>query len=79
MKPFLHGKKSIAVAPLRPHQRSVPVHAPETIGTPSHDTRAPGTGCAVEVIKEGDKVSRIVVTCTCGERVEITCLYPAGS
>jgi hypothetical protein len=79
MKPFLHGKRSIAVAPLRPHQKSIPVHAPAANGTGSHEAPAPGTGCSVEVMKEGDKVSRIVVTCSCGEHVEITCLYPAGS
>jgi hypothetical protein len=33
----------------------------------------------VEVIKEGDKIVRLVVTCACGERVEVECLYPAGS
>jgi hypothetical protein len=79
MKPFLHGKKSIAIAPLRPHQRSLAVHAPAANGNPTHEPPAPGSGCSVEVMKEGDKVSRIVVTCACGERVEITCLYPAGS
>jgi hypothetical protein len=79
MKPFLHGKKSIAVTPLRPHQRSLPVHAPASTGAQSHEAHPPGTGASVEVMKEGDKVSRIIVTCACGERVEITCLYPAGS
>jgi hypothetical protein len=79
MKPFLHGKKSIAVAPLRPHPKPVPVHAPAAHGAPSHEASASATGCSVEVMKEGDKVSRIIVTCACGERVEITCLYPAGS
>jgi hypothetical protein len=78
MKPFLHGKKSLAVAPLRPHPKAVPVHAPAANGAPPHDASGPA-GCSVEVMKEGDKVSRIVVTCACGERVEITCLYPAGS
>lgn len=32
----------------------------------------------IEVVKEGDKVTRIIVTCNCGEVVEIDCLYPAG-
>ena len=32
----------------------------------------------VETVKQGDKVVRIIVTCACGERVEIDCLYPAG-
>jgi hypothetical protein len=33
----------------------------------------------VEVVKEGDKVVRLVVICACGERVEVECLYGAGS
>jgi hypothetical protein len=37
------------------------------------------SNAAVEVVKEGDKVVRLVVTCICGERVEVECLYPAGS
>lgn len=32
----------------------------------------------VEAIKQGDKVVRLVVTCSCGEKIEIDCLYPAG-
>lgn len=79
MKPFLHGKKSIAVAPLRPHPKAAAAQAPAAHGALPSETSAPGAGCSVELIKEGDKVSRIVVTCACGERVEITCLYPAGS
>jgi hypothetical protein len=31
------------------------------------------------VVREGDKIVRLVITCTCGERTEIECLYPAGS
>jgi hypothetical protein len=37
-----------------------------------------GASAHVEVVKEGDKVVRLIVTCTCGERVEIECLYSAG-
>ncbi len=33
----------------------------------------------VEVVKQGDKVVRIIVTCACGERIEIECLYPPAS
>ena len=44
----------------------------------AHKHGKDGTGPSVEAIKEGDKVVRIVVTCSCGERIEIDCLYPAG-
>jgi hypothetical protein len=79
MKPFLHGKKSISIPPLRPLQKSGPAHAPSGNAAKSAPESMSGAGCSVEVLKEGDKVSRIIVTCACGERVEITCLYPAGS
>lgn len=75
MKSFLQGKKSLAIAALRPPANPAPAF-------PGPCTAAgvapPGTRSMVEVVKEGDKVVRLVVTCTCGERVEIECLYPAG-
>jgi len=83
MKSFLQGKKALNTAPLRPpgapavmtaaartHAHS---HAPVTVVTPG------ASSAHVEVVKEGDKVVRLVVTCVCGERVEIECLYSAGS
>ena len=42
------------------------------------DHAAPGAGPTVECVKQGDKVTRLIVTCTCGERIEIECIYPAG-
>jgi hypothetical protein len=83
MKPFLQGKKNLDVAPLRPTPAQLGSHdalraprRPEPSGDHRHST-AP-SGANVEVIKEGDKVVRLIVTCTCGERVEVECLYPAG-
>jgi hypothetical protein len=29
----------------------------------------------IEAVKEGDKVVRLVITCACGERMEVECLY----
>lgn len=84
MNSFLSGKKNIAVAPLhRSATGSAPRSALKAAGSPAdgHGHAAAG-GAAhanVEVIKEGDKVVRLIVTCVCGERVEIDCLYPAGS
>jgi hypothetical protein len=37
------------------------------------------SGPHVEAVKEGDKIVRLIVTCSCGEKIEIDCLYPAGS
>jgi hypothetical protein len=72
MKPFLTGKRSLDAAPLRAPQvhKAVP---------PTGSVRPAAEGPTVEVVKQGDKVMRIVVTCSCGEKVEVECLYPAGS
>jgi hypothetical protein len=74
MKPFLTGKRSLEESALRaPH-----VHkAVLTTGA----VRAPAADAAphVEVVKQGDKVMRIVVTCSCGEKIEVECLYPGGA
>jgi hypothetical protein len=42
--------------------------------------RGPGSHDAVvEAIKEGDRVTKLIVTCRCGERIEILCAYgPSG-
>jgi hypothetical protein len=81
MKSFLQGKKVLSVAPLRPPAaggavsppQSLTPHAPLSVTTPG------ASSAHVEVVKEGDKVVRLIVTCVCGERVEIECLYSAGS
>jgi hypothetical protein len=73
MKPFLSGKRTHETEPLRSlhiHRNPVPVR---------HATPAAPEGPSVEVVKEGDKVVRIIVTCACGEKVEVDCLYSAGS
>ncbi|MFA5263325.1 MAG: hypothetical protein WC378_05825 [Opitutaceae bacterium] len=74
MKSFLHG---------RPVQKGSLLHslsgqAPEFSGKAHVAGHSSESGPTVECIKEGDKVVRMVVTCTCGERIEIECLYPAG-
>lgn len=71
MKPFLQGKKNLATQPLRTVNSSSPLPTPGLV-------RPAPTGPGVEVIKQGDKVMRLVVTCSCGERIEVECLYPAG-
>lgn len=30
----------------------------------------------VECVKQGNRVTRILITCGCGERIEIDCVYP---
>ena len=70
----------LAMEPLR-----APAHAAAPLGLrcdasrPPVSVTTPGASSAhVEVVKEGDKVVRLIVNCVCGERVEIECLYSAG-
>jgi hypothetical protein len=80
MKPFLHGKKTLPITTLRPPSGLATALAMSCgNGHPNTMTPSNNSGASVEVVKEGDKVIRLIVTCTCGERVEIECLYPAGS
>lgn len=73
MKPFLQGRPVQKSGALKPLEGGAPAAMPQVrTGTPGH------AGVNVETVREGDKVVRIVVTCSCGERIEIDCLYPPG-
>lgn len=88
MKSFLQGKKSLDISPLRPPAgfapSNSPAHGPKPTATSVQPgghahSHAPGaSNASVEVVKEGDKVVRLIITCVCGERVEVECIYPAG-
>ena len=47
-------------------------------GAPAEPAKICGLSPQIDIVKQGDKIMRIVVTCTCGERTEIECLYPPG-
>jgi hypothetical protein len=77
MKPFLADRPSVAISSLRPIVRPLEVlSAAEGFPRPDHPH---GGGAVVECVREGDKVVRLVVTCTCGERIEVECIYPVGT
>jgi hypothetical protein len=75
MKPFLHGRKPHDSAPLR-LAPPPPAFAGRGCGATATAPDAPSA--AIEVVKDGDKVVRLVVTCACGEKIEVHCLYPPG-
>jgi hypothetical protein len=81
MKSFLQGKKTLETESLRPPVQFASPHAPRCDALRSSLTAAtPGASSAqVEVVKEGDKIVRLIVHCVCGERVEVECLYSAGT
>lgn len=78
MKPFLQGKKTVALESLKPPASASGLSAHVSKFHGADAGGAAGAGAQVEVVKEGDKVVRLIVHCSCGERVEIDCLYSAG-
>ena len=78
MKPFLQGRKVLESAALpKPAGKVTPVSLP-AVSNPTVHRTGDGHGPSVEVVKEGDKVVRLIVICSCGEKTEIECLYTAG-
>lgn len=76
MKSFLQGKRTLAIAPLRTIHSSAPMAG--STGPAGEAVSAAATAPHIDIVKQGDKIMRIVVTCACGERTEIECLYPPG-
>ena len=79
MKSFLSGRSHHDQPASRPE---IPVSGglSSLAKNKGHAAHANGGGSpTVECIKQGDKVTRLIVTCSCGERIEVDCLYPAGS
>jgi len=77
MKPFLTGRPQVQSANLQPIAGLGAVEAVARANAHHHDKEAAGSP-TIETVKQGDKIVRLIVTCSCGERIEIDCLYPAG-
>jgi len=76
MKPFLSGRAQVQSTNLQPIAGFSAAQAVAQAGTHKHGKDAAGP--TVETVKQGDKIVRLIVTCSCGERIEIDCLYPAN-
>ena len=77
MKSFLQGKRSLDITALKPPQSGI--LRPGEAGKPADAAVSlSGLSPQIDIVKQGDKIMRIIVTCTCGERTEIDCLYPPG-
>jgi len=75
MKSFLHGRPVQNCTQLRP----LTTHSgPDVLGKAKIVGHDGDGGPTVECVKQGDKVVRLIVTCSCGEKIEIECLYPSG-
>lgn len=87
MKSFLHGRKTVPVSALRTPSRTLPTLGTGSTAAALARAHAAESRCShaearsgettVEVVKDGEKVIRMIVTCACGERIEIDCLYAA--
>jgi hypothetical protein len=71
MKHYLHGRVQVPEETL-----SAPNLPADRLRVASFENTAANPN--IEIVKQGDKVTRLIVTCTCGERIEIECLYPAS-
>jgi len=76
MKPFLHGRPIQPSTPLHPMGNNAGGLLARAIATGQQKQGSPGP--TVECVKQGEKVMRLIVTCSCGERIEVECIYPAG-
>lgn len=77
MKPFLQGRKVLSTPSLSQPVAKANLTLP-VVSNPSGQHSSHAGGPSVEVIKEGDKVVRLIVVCSCGERTEVECLYTPG-
>lgn len=85
MKSFLSGRPTAPIASLKPLLERPTRHA--GVGGDPSQGAASGASAghggvtshahqpSVECVKKGDKVTHLIVTCACGERIEIDCLY----
>ncbi len=77
MKPFLTGRSQVPSANLQNFGGLSPAQAvAQATAHKQHGKEVAGP--TVDTVKQGDKIVRLIVTCSCGERIEIDCLYPGG-
>ncbi len=71
MRHYLHGRPQITGSRLSPA-------APAADAAPLAPFATAAAGPEIEVVKQGDRVARLIVTCACGERIEVECVYPSA-
>jgi hypothetical protein len=79
MKSFLSDRARIS-PPASPLHLSAEVGAfnPGIVAPPRAQHGEHAAPPQIECVREGDRIARLVITCGCGERIEIDCLYPPG-
>jgi hypothetical protein len=71
MNPFLQGRKNATMSGLAAPKPVAASLLPGMVRAAQPRDPAP----SVDVVKEGDKIVRLIVKCSCGEKLEIECLY----
>lgn len=79
MKSFLSDRARVGT----PNQPAAPVPEAAIFSTATgkhvhRDQPAAADGTRIECVRQGDRITRVIVHCACGERIEIDCLYAAG-
>lgn len=85
MQNFLHNRPHVAAAPGRSVPATPSSGEPKPTGLDLLDASLLSSlhgpqnhDVSVEAIKEGERVVKLIVTCRCGERIEILCAYGPG-
>jgi hypothetical protein len=78
MESFLSERKRVAM-PALPPAVNASAHAFNAVAGGTSAKASSGSGGAtvplVECVREGERITRLIVTCGCGERIEIDCIY----
>lgn len=75
MKSFLQGRSASSVAALRSQATPAESGFNAVCATPKAGGHGEGSTPTIESVKVGGKVTRLIVTCACGSRIEVECLY----
>lgn len=71
MESFLSGRKSIAGTAHQPQNQEFEPLISARSAPPAPECGAP----SVEAVEGPNGIERIIVTCECGKRIEVACLY----
>ncbi|MDX2111959.1 MAG: hypothetical protein SFY80_17155 [Verrucomicrobiota bacterium] len=76
MKPLINSIKRVESRPRAGNEPVVTVPQENYPAQPSQTTQGhKHSQATVETVERGGHIARIIVTCTCGERIEIDCIY----
>jgi len=78
MKSFLSDRTRVVAPSVALGAAGFPAAGLEPYAKGHGHTEHAGVTPQIECIREGDRITRMIVLCACGERIEIDCLYAQG-